>query len=150
MCVVVCFARCQHLGRAAWRVSWCGLFAWAYCCCSAQTLKHSNRRLVDLWTGGRFYFGARCCLRQSIVDVCSGTPTTGRRLTLADVVLGFMGRSALHGLTVHCVTGCPQPDSFLVTPRAHWRILCVFCPNFICLCGTCSTARGVGSSGTGR
>ena len=112
-----------------------------------EAFESQARGLVDRW---QIYFGVRCCLRQSIVDVCSGTPTPGRQLTLADGVLGFVGRSALHGLTVHWVMGCLQPATFLVAPRALWRILRVFCPNFISLCGTCSTARGVGSCGTGR
>ena len=86
--------------------------------------------LVDRW---QIYFGARCCLRQSIVDVCSGTPTPGRQLTLADVVLGFMGRSALHGLTVHWVMGC-APACYL----SHQGHIGVFSACFVRISFACA------------
>ena len=38
-----------------------------------EAFESQARGLVDRW---QIYFGARCCLRQSIVDVCSGTPYT--------------------------------------------------------------------------
>ena len=42
-----------------------------------EAFESQARGLVDRW---QIYFGVRCCLRQSIVDVCSGTPTPGRQL----------------------------------------------------------------------
>ena len=52
-----------------------------------EAFESQARGLVDRW---QIKFGARCCLRQSIVDVGLGTPSPGRRLALADVVLGFL------------------------------------------------------------